>query len=543
MPLYRSGGVKFKGSNLIVGHVAKKTEKEIFSLYKQKGLSRDPLPSHPHPAAEPIDVYLNVYDLIDQSPNKTLMTLGFGIFHSAVEILGVEWSFGEADEGPEETGVFGMLSSDSSLTLRDRILLGQTVLTTTQVGWILRGLEKEWPSKKYHIFHCNCNDFAVELARRLQTTELLVIPKWINRAASWADKIVPRRVASWAVSKFEDNVPTTSDGMVPVAASPAAPEEAETTLSSVTPSDLNTPARQIFTSSGGGASTSAQKTRNDEDSKNKCENENEMMDIAGIDDVDLQFAASARGSVDLPPPQTAEYKDISTKSATTTPSTPVASKTGALKKSKDTNHHSSGGEGNPLQHLYELRDACGLLRQNSSATTPMTSGSYALDPPPPPPPAPLQDSLGEDFSKEDDPPRFLNVLMAEEEAIPERVADVARGLEKEHTKDNNNKSTTSEKDQNDDKNKNSHSHLRIADDSDNNTPSASMGATPKEKGAKYEVTSSGGGQIDTPPSVYATTTATPTTPTPPSPTITTTESGGTLKKSDDVVSLEGECAL
>jgi len=236
-------------TNLRVGSVDKKAIKEIVKVETLSGMTRCPPPSFPSPV--PVDVHLNVYDLIDASTNKRLHSFGMGVFHSAIEVFGVEWSFGESDEGPETSGLFGMIPNESILkdSLHSRMLLGRTTLTPTQITWILRGLEKEWPSKRYHILHCNCNSFALEFGKRIQTIEPLCVPAWVNRVASWGDRIIPRRLATWAVNKFDEaaqeNVPKADSGTAVTAPSKG----------TVCGSDAGPEPFFIFQSTGGGSTT------------------------------------------------------------------------------------------------------------------------------------------------------------------------------------------------------------------------------------------------------------------------------------------------
>ena len=50
---------------------------------------------------EMIEVWVNVYDL--HPANATFSAIGLGAYHSGVEIMGTETTFGHTDEG---TGVF-----------------------------------------------------------------------------------------------------------------------------------------------------------------------------------------------------------------------------------------------------------------------------------------------------------------------------------------------------------------------------------------------------------------------------------------------------
>lgn len=52
-------------------------------------------------------VYLNVYELESfEGANKYLVPLGFGAYHSGVEIFGREYSFGYGDTS--ESGIFSI---------------------------------------------------------------------------------------------------------------------------------------------------------------------------------------------------------------------------------------------------------------------------------------------------------------------------------------------------------------------------------------------------------------------------------------------------
>jgi len=87
-------------------------------------------------------VALHVYDATNtpnenanaaiQRLNGVTREVGFGVFHGAVEVLGLEWSFGFCEQG---TGVYGCQPKGNSMySYRETILLGVTALSPNQVG-------------------------------------------------------------------------------------------------------------------------------------------------------------------------------------------------------------------------------------------------------------------------------------------------------------------------------------------------------------------------------------------------------------------------
>eukprot|EP01012_Entosiphon_sulcatum_P040278 TRINITY_DN53930_c0_g1_i1.p1 TRINITY_DN53930_c0_g1~~TRINITY_DN53930_c0_g1_i1.p1 ORF type:complete len:245 (+),score=37.40 TRINITY_DN53930_c0_g1_i1:22-735(+) len=180
----------------------------------------------------PVPVYLNVYDL---GGSKKMDTIGIGIYHTGIEVYGVEFAFGGGQQyDPDVTGVFALHPHTACPGFRMSIALGQTTVTQQQLAWFLKGLEREWPASSYDLLKRNCNHFSEALAQKLGVT----VPAWVNRAARLGDMLIPRSVLEAALrmlappAPVEDNPCTTCDCK-------GDDEEAEA-VSSKIPDDLST---------------------------------------------------------------------------------------------------------------------------------------------------------------------------------------------------------------------------------------------------------------------------------------------------------------
>jgi len=116
----------------------------------------------------PVDVILNVYDLIEQTP------ICCGFFHTGVEIMGVEYSFGggggcyEIEPKTAPDGKF-----------RESIVMG-SIESSSSVRSALDRIRPDFPGDGYNVIFKNCNDFSTALVRALLNRN---IPGWINRLA------------------------------------------------------------------------------------------------------------------------------------------------------------------------------------------------------------------------------------------------------------------------------------------------------------------------------------------------------------------------
>jgi len=127
------------------------------------------------------EVYLNVYDLVEQ--NSYMYWAGVGIYHSGVEIYGVEYAFGGHEY--DAPGVFATHPrlAPGTVALREALSVGNTTLTPTEVYELVQNMGQEYKGNKYHLLQMNCNTFSTDLCQRLTGTEP---PAWVNRLANIA---------------------------------------------------------------------------------------------------------------------------------------------------------------------------------------------------------------------------------------------------------------------------------------------------------------------------------------------------------------------
>lgn len=132
-------------------------------------------------APEGNEVYLNVYDLVEQ--NHWTHWAGVGIYHSGVEIYGVEYAFGGHEY--DAPGVFATRprSAPGTVAWREAVLVGRTSLSPTQVYELVQAMGQEYKGNRYHLLQMNCNSFSADLCRRLTGQEA---PTWVNRLANLA---------------------------------------------------------------------------------------------------------------------------------------------------------------------------------------------------------------------------------------------------------------------------------------------------------------------------------------------------------------------
>ncbi|ESR48184.1 hypothetical protein CICLE_v10002284mg [Citrus x clementina] len=122
-------------------------------------------------------VYLNVYDLTPM--NGYVHWAGLGIYHSGVEVHGVEYAFGAHDY--PTSGVFEVEPRlCPGFKFRKSIFIGTTCLDPIQVREFMERQSAHYNGDTYHLIVKNCNHFCKDICYKLTGKP---IPKWVNRLA------------------------------------------------------------------------------------------------------------------------------------------------------------------------------------------------------------------------------------------------------------------------------------------------------------------------------------------------------------------------
>ncbi|KAK2968051.1 hypothetical protein RJ640_001290 [Escallonia rubra] len=124
-----------------------------------------------------VPVYLNVYDLTPI--NGYAYWLGLGVYHSGVQVHGVEYAFGAHDH--PTTGIFEVEPKlCPGFTYRKSILIGRTDMGPKDVRAFMEKLAEEYSGNTYNLIAKNCNHFCNDACLRLTGKP---IPNWVNRLA------------------------------------------------------------------------------------------------------------------------------------------------------------------------------------------------------------------------------------------------------------------------------------------------------------------------------------------------------------------------
>ena len=132
-----------------------------------------------------LGVYLNVYHLTVL--NYFLQLLGFGFFHTSLEINDIEYSF-KLCSG-DESGIFFNRFKDGidKKWLKEKIYLGNTSYDMNSVNEIFKLHIPFWLGKSYDLFKKNCNHFTKFFAcLLLRTEEVINFPDYVNRITLFA---------------------------------------------------------------------------------------------------------------------------------------------------------------------------------------------------------------------------------------------------------------------------------------------------------------------------------------------------------------------
>ncbi|KAJ8774393.1 hypothetical protein K2173_012467 [Erythroxylum novogranatense] len=154
-------------------------------------------------------LYLNVYDI---SPaNNYLYWVGLGIFHSGIEVNGMEYGFG-AHEYPT-SGVFEVEPKNCpGFIFRRSVLMGNTKMSHSEVRSFMEHISAKYHGDTYHLIIKNCNHFTNEVCLQLTGKP---IPGWVNRLArvvsgSFCHCLLPENIQVTAVRHLPDR-PADSD--------------------------------------------------------------------------------------------------------------------------------------------------------------------------------------------------------------------------------------------------------------------------------------------------------------------------------------------
>lgn len=125
-----------------------------------------------------VPVYLNVYDVT--AINGYAYWFGLGVYHSGVQVHGVEYAFGAHDHSA--TGIFDAEPRMCpGFVFRKSILVGRTDLGPQEVRDLMEELAETYAGNTYHLISKNCNHFCNYVCLRLTGN---AIPSWVNRLAN-----------------------------------------------------------------------------------------------------------------------------------------------------------------------------------------------------------------------------------------------------------------------------------------------------------------------------------------------------------------------
>jgi hypothetical protein len=126
-------------------------------------------------------VILNIYDLSNQ--NSWFYWCGVGVYHSGVEVHGVEYAYGGHEY--DVSGIFATNPRDAPgpVLFRESVVVGETSLTPQQVQQAVQELGQEYKGNRYHLLQRNCNHFSDHLCVKLTGMHP---PVWVNRLAGLA---------------------------------------------------------------------------------------------------------------------------------------------------------------------------------------------------------------------------------------------------------------------------------------------------------------------------------------------------------------------
>lgn len=183
-------------------------------------------------------VILNVYDLTPF--NHYTVWFGFGIFHSGIEVHGMEYGFGAHDF--PISGVFEVEPKTCpGFIFRRSIPLGRINMPPSEFRTFVETMASEYHGNTYHLISKNCNHFTDDIAWRLTGKH---IPGWVNRLArmgALCSCLLPESLQVTTVKQLPEYHTCTDDGTesLSTATLESAPESDESEKVLLSPSAGN----------------------------------------------------------------------------------------------------------------------------------------------------------------------------------------------------------------------------------------------------------------------------------------------------------------
>jgi len=123
-------------------------------------------------------VYLNIYNV--SGANKFLEFLGFGFYHTSIELFKHEFSYGGHDY--DCSGIVVVQAGNcAGLTLKERLPVGVTYYNEDEIDDIVRAFGQFWKGNEYDPFNHNCNCFTERFLSHLVDREDYYYPEYVNR--------------------------------------------------------------------------------------------------------------------------------------------------------------------------------------------------------------------------------------------------------------------------------------------------------------------------------------------------------------------------
>lgn len=147
------------------------------------------------------EVFLNVYDLTPF--NDYSIWFGFGVFHTGIEVYGMEYGFGAHDYSI--SGVFEVEPrSCPGFMYRCSISLGHLDMSASEFREFIETMASDYHGDTYHLISKNCNHFTDDITQRLTGQR---IPGWVNRLAklgSICSCLLPESLESTTVKQMPE---------------------------------------------------------------------------------------------------------------------------------------------------------------------------------------------------------------------------------------------------------------------------------------------------------------------------------------------------